>query len=159
MRRTGGEVPDQTGPSRLTRLAGYLALLFGAVGLFAGISGAATFIPLRGADHLTMTSAIELTVVAAAGAAASAVGMLAGWGVLRARGWGLWASLAAALGILESVAALAAVMPSTASSPVPGGARPEVLLAATATAYGALILLLAFGQVIEGARRPAPLSG
>lgn len=143
--------PKGAEPIRTIRGAGYLAILYGFVGVFAGISGAGTFIPYRVQNVQTLETATVLTVISAIGAALSLIGVVSGWWLLHgrdsARRWGL----GVAIGCVATVAAFAAVMPASTPSPVPGGVPATGFLAVVVAAYGLEALLLLLG------RRPHPM--
>ena len=147
---------------RSLRIAAYLAILFGFLGAFAGLSGAATYVPYRVSDGLTIPTAQLLTAISAVGAVVSALGMYAGWALLRARTRARELCLGVAVGCVATVAALATAMPAASPSPVPGGAGVGVLLFVVSVAYGLEALLLIFGRRAHDARaargslRPRP---
>ena len=136
------EGPAHLGSSRLARISGYLAILFGVVGAFAGVSGAATFIPYRGPDALSLETAMLLTAISAIGAAVSILAVAAGVALLRSHRWARRAALGFAVSAVAVVGMFALSMPSTSPSPVPGGPGPFVFLAVVAAAYGLVIVLL-----------------
>ena len=133
---------DQGGSTRDARVAGFLAILYGGLGVFAGLSGAATFIPYRIANGHTLEIAEVLTVIAAIGAIISLAGVVSGWWLLRRKGWAWRANLSVAVGCVAAVAALAVVMPPSTPSPVPGGVSAFGFLAVVAAAYGLEVLLV-----------------
>ncbi len=119
-------------PARSIRFAGVLAILFGLLGAFAGLSGAATFIPYRVPNGHTLDVAEVLTAIAAAGAAVSMVGVVSGWWLLRGRGWAWRVNVVAAVGCVAAVAALAVAMPHPRPLPSRGeslrsGSSPSLL--------------------------------
>jgi hypothetical protein len=132
-----------------------LAILLGALGAFAGLSGVATFVPYRVSDGLTLPLALAVTAVSAVGAAVSVFGIAAGWALLRGRAWARDAIFGAAVASVAVVAAFAALMPPSAPSPVPGGAGPLALLAAVAGSYALEVVVLALASP---ARRGRPAS-
>ncbi len=151
----GAETPPRARWPRTLRLAGVLALLFGFLGFFAGISGAATFIPYRTQNQFTMEIAQAVTAVAAAGAVLSLLGFVSGWWLLRGKARAWRTSLGAAAGCVAAVAAFAAIVPPTAPSPAPGGVGATGFLAVVAAAYGLEALLLFLGRGAVRARTVA----
>ena len=137
-----------------TRLAGCFAITLGAFGVFAGLSGAATYIPFQSADVLAPGQAYVLTGIAATGAIVSAIGIFAGWGLLRGRHWAAWTEVGVAAGCVLIVTALAVAMPSSSPSPVPGGVGVWAFVPVVAAAYGVVLVLMAMGGSPE--RRKAP---
>lgn len=135
-------------PDRRIRVAGYLALVYGFLGVFAGLSGAGTFIPYRVQNGHTFDVAAILTAIAAIGAVLSMVGLVAGWWLPRGKAWAWRANLAVAIGCVATVAVFAAVMPPSTPSPVPGGVSATGFFAVVAVAYGLEVLFLLL------ARRP-----
>jgi len=150
---------DGTRPGRATRFGAGLAILWGVVGAFAGLSGAATYIPDRVQDNLTFTKAEVLTAIAAAGAIASILGIVSGWALWRERTWAGRANLIVAATCVAIVAVLAAAMPASSPSPVPGGIGVVALLPAAAAAYGLEILLLMLARRSHVSQRAEPAAG
>lgn len=149
-------LPTNSRPPVLLRLSGYLGLLFGAVGAFAGASGTGTYIPFREANQLSVESAALLTVISALGAVASILVLISGWGVIRSKSWAPRWNLLSAAGALASVAAFATVMPASSPSPVPGGPGAFVFLAVVSLAYALQVgLLLVGGRSLRVPQRPA----
>lgn len=74
-----------SGPTRSIRFAGILAILYGVLGVFAGLSGAATFISYRIPNGHTLEVAEVLTAIAAVGAVISLGGVVSGGWLLRGR--------------------------------------------------------------------------
>ena len=105
---------DHSPPVRSLRFAAYLAMLFGAAGVVAGLVGAATFVPYKDLDALSLAMAQTLTVISAVGASVSGFGTNAGWRPLRGLSWGWSATLLAALGSIGAVAGMAVVWPPSA---------------------------------------------
>ena len=99
------EAPDRRGPIRSIRVAGVLAILFGIAGLLIGLGAAGTLIPFRQGEPWNQSAEV-MTFVAAAGAGVSLVGVVAGWGLRRTRGWA-WRG---AVGVAAVCVALVAVM-------------------------------------------------
>ncbi len=132
--------------TRSIRVAGYLAVLYGLLGVFAGVSGAVTFIPFRLQNDQTLETAEVVTVISAIGAVLSMVGVVSGWRLLQGRGSARRANLAVALGCVATVAAFAVATPLSTPSPVPGGPSAYVFLALVAVAYVVEILLLLVGR-------------
>ena len=83
--------------TRTLRFAAYLAIFLGVVGVLSGLAGAGTFIPYRTASTFQPNLAELLTVVSALGAAASVLGVVGGWAILRSRTWGWTTTLGAAV--------------------------------------------------------------
>lgn len=135
-----------TDSTRSIRVAGYLAILYGLVGVFAGLSGAATFIPYRIQNNQTLETAEVVTAISAIGAVISIIGLVSGWWLLRGKDSAMRLSLSVAVGCVATVAAFAAVTPPSTPSPVPGGPSAYVFLAAVAAAYGLEVLLLLLGR-------------
>ncbi len=129
------------GPVRSIRVAGILALLFGIAGVLTGLAAAGTFIPFRQGEPWD-ASAEVMTVVAAAGAAVSVLGLASGWGLRRTKGWA-WA---AALGVAAACVALNFVMPAFM------GLGYLAFSAIVAVAYGAEVALLVVGRRSFGGR-------
>lgn len=150
---------DRGRSTRSIRVAGYLAILYGFLGVFAGLSGAATFIPYRIQNGHTLETAELLTAIAAIGAVVSMVGIVSGWGLLRGRGWAWRANLGVAAGCVLTVAALAVVMPAPTPSPAPGAVSAFGFLAVVAAAYGLEALLLLLGRGPFLARTTGSLAG
>lgn len=132
--------------ARRIRIAGYLAMLYGFVGAFAGISGTATFIPYRIQNMQTLETAEVVTAISALGAILSVLGLVSGWQLLRGKGWAWRGNLCAASGCVATVAAFAVVTPPSTPSPVPGGPSAYVFLAAVAAAYGLEVVFLLLGR-------------
>ncbi len=132
--------------SRSIRVAGYLAILYGLLGVVAGLSGAATFIPYRVQNNQTLETAEIVTVISAIGAVVSTVGIVSGLWLLRGKDWAWRASLGVAVGCVATVAAFALATPPSTPSPVPGGPSAFVFLAVTAAGYGLEIALLLLGR-------------
>ncbi len=128
------------------RLAGCLAILYGLLGTFAGLSGAATFVPYRIQNNQTLETAEAVTAIAAIGAVISLLGVVFGWRLLRGKDPVRLASLGVAIGCVATVAAFAIVTPPSTPSPVPGGPSAYVFLAVVAVAYGLEVLLLLRGR-------------
>lgn len=127
-------------------MAGCQAILYGLVGVFAGASGAATFIPYRVQNNQTLETAAAVTAISAIGAAISVIGVVAGWWLLRGKDRAWRVNLGVAIGSVVAVAAFAVVTPPSTPSPVPGGPSAYVFLAVVAGAYGLEVLLLMLGQ-------------
>lgn len=121
--------------ARSLRVAGYLAILFGAFGAVAGLAGAGTFIPFRDQSTFQPALAEGLTVIAALGVVASVVGIVAGWGLLRGRTWA-WS--------LAAFAAVACVGLNAAMTGIWGDYLPFLVL--VGLAYGLELLLLVVGS-------------
>ncbi len=121
-------------------------MLFGVAGVVSGLAGAGTFIPYRGLDNMTLSLAEQLTVISAIGAVVSVLGVVSGWGLLRARSWAWGASLAVALASVGTVAGMAVVWPS--SSPFLG-------VVAFFYALEVLLLLIGFSSYRVRGIRPA----
>ena len=136
----------RVGSNQGVRIAGYLALLFGFLGIFAGISGAATFIPYRAQNNQTLETAEIVTAISAIGATISTIGVGSGWFLLRGKVWARRANLCVAAGCVATVAAFAVATPPTTPSPVPGGPSAYVFLVVVAAAYGLETLLLLVGR-------------
>lgn len=137
-----------------TRLAaGTLAVLFGVVGAFAGTSGAVTFVPYHTQNHQSQVTAEVLAALSGVGAAVSVSGVVAGYGLLRAKEWAWSAAFVAAVGCVTTVAVFAAAMPSTTPSPVPGGPGVLVLLGVVAAAYGLESFFLLFNRRLRRVAR------
>ena len=132
--------------TRSIRAAGYLASLYGLLGVFAGISGAATFIPYRVQNNQTLETAELVTAISAIGAVISLIGVMTGWWLLRRKDRAWRVNLGVALGCVTTVAAFAVATPASTPSPVPGGPSAYVFLAVVAAAYGLEILLLVLGR-------------
>ena len=128
------------------RSAGYLAILIGTVGTFAGLSGASTFIPFRVSDHLTLAEAETLTAISAVAAIVSVWNLTSGWGLLVRRGWAGTSAVASTLTTIGVVAVFALLMPSSSPSPVPGGAGVWVLFSVVAVACSLELLVLYLGR-------------
>lgn len=133
-------------PIRILRIAGYVAMLYGFLGVFAGISGAGTYIPYRVQNHQTLETATILTAVSAIGAVVSLIGVVSGWWLLRSKARAWRAALLVAAGCVATVAAFAAIMPASTPSPVPGEVPATGFLAVVAAAYGVEVLLLLLGR-------------
>ena len=133
-------------PIRSIRVAAYLAILYGFLGVFAGLSGAATFIPYRVQNVQTLEVAEILTAIAAVGAVVSMVGIVSGWWLLRGKDQAWRVNLGVAAGCVATVAAFAMVTPPSTPSPVPGGPSAYVFLAVVASAYCLEVLLLVLGH-------------
>ncbi len=129
-------------PTWSLRVAGSLAILYGLVGVFAGLSGAATFIPYRAQNNQTLETAAVVTALSAIGAAISLIGLVSGWWLLRQKDWARTANLGVAVGCVATVAAFAVVTPPSTPSPVPGGPSAYVFFALVAAAYGLEAVLL-----------------
>lgn len=125
-------------------------MLYGCLGVFAGLSGAGTFIPYQVQNRQTFETAAALTAISAVGAAISLIGVLSGWWLLRGRDSAWRTSLAAAVGCVATVAVFAAVMPASTPSPVPGGVPATGFLAVVAVAYGLEVLILLLGRRSHG---------
>ncbi len=132
--------------TRIIRIGGFLAILYGGLGVFAGLSGAGTYIPFQVQNRQTFETAAILTAISAVGAAISVTGVLAGWWLLRGKDSAWRTNLAVALGCVATVAVFAAVMPASTPSPVPGGVPATGFLAVVAAAYGLEILILFLGR-------------
>lgn len=132
--------------TRTIRVAGYLAILYGLLGVFAGLSGAATFIPYRVQNNQTLETAEVVTVISAIGAVISMVGIVSGWWLLRGKDRAWRANLGVTVGCVATVAAFALVTPPSTPSPVPGGPSAYVFLAVVAAGYGLEVLLLFLGR-------------
>ncbi len=132
--------------TRGIRVAGYLAILYGLLGGFAGASGVATFIPYRVQNNQTLETAAVVTVISAIGALISVLGIVSGWWLLHGRERAWQASAGVAAGCVAAVAAFAVATPPTTPSPVPGGPSAYVFLAVVAVAYGLEVLLLVLGR-------------
>ena len=130
---------------RVRRLGGYLAVLIGGVGAFAGLSGALTFLPFRVRDGLSLSEAQALTAISAIASVLSVAGAVAGWYLIDGRARARAVCLGVAGACVVAVAAFAALMPASSPSPVPGGPGPLVMLAVVALAYGVEALLLLVG--------------
>ncbi len=150
---------EPVGRTRSIRVAGSLAILYGLLGVFAGVSGAATFIPYRLENHQTLETAVVVTAVSAIGAVLSMVGIVSGWRLLQGRAWARRANLGVALGCVATVAAFAVATPPSTPSPVPGGPSADVFLAVVAAAYGLEILLLLLRRRPERAETTAAARG
>ncbi len=131
---------------RTPRIVGYVAMLYGFLGVFAGVSGAATYIPYRAQKNQSLETAAILTAVSAVGAAVSMIGVVSGWWLVRGRERAWRANLLVAAGCVATVAAFAAVMPASTPSPVPGGVPATGFLAVVAAAYGAEALVVLLGR-------------
>ncbi|HYK93485.1 MAG TPA: hypothetical protein VEY07_05525 [Thermoplasmata archaeon] len=122
-------------PTRTIRVAGYLTELFGIFGVLSGVLAASTFYYFQGQSDYPASSTAALTVIAAIGAAVCVVGVVAGWGLLRSRGWAWnWATG-------SSMAAVASVGALIAFWPVRWG-----FLVVVAAAYALVISLLLVGR-------------
>lgn len=133
-------------PTRSIRVAGYLAILYGFVGVFAGVSGAATFIPYQIQNGHTLETAEVLTAISAIGAVISMIGAVSGWWLLQGNDRAWRANLGVAVGCVATVTAFAVVMPPSTPSPVPGGPSAYVFLAVVAAAYALEVLFLLLGR-------------
>ena len=132
--KPGGSLGSRSSPvSRSLRWAGYLGVLFGLFGVLSGVVGAGTFLPYRNASTFDGSYAGLLTGIAAAGAAVSAVGILAGWELLRARRWAWGAALGVAMTSIALNAAIAGIWPDY---------LPFAVLVAVVYAVPVLLLLL-----------------
>lgn len=131
---------------RSVRVAGYLAILYGLLGGFAGVSGAATFIPYRVQNNQTLETAAVVTAISAVGAMISVFGIFSGWWLLHGKDLAWRANAGVAAGCVAAVAAFAVATPPSTPSPVPGGPSAYVFLAVVAVAYGLEVLLLLFGR-------------
>jgi hypothetical protein len=120
-------------------------MLFGGAGAVAGLIGAATFLPYRDLDSLTVSLAQTLTGISAVGAIVSAFGVYAGWRLLAGRSWGWSSTFLAAVASVGSVAALAAVWPASAP-----------FLGVAAFFYAIELILLGVGVGSIRARSPRP---
>ncbi len=129
---------------RSIRVAGVLALLFGIAGVLTGLAAAGTFIPFRQGEPWDASAEI-MTVVAAAGAAASVLGLVSGWGLRRTKGWA-WG---AAVGAAAACVALNLVMPAFM------GLGYLAFAAIVAVAYGIEVALLVVGRKSVGGRAAA----
>ncbi len=134
------------GSTRGVRIAGYLAILYGMLGGFAGASGAATFIPYRVQNNQTLETAVVVTAISAIGALISILGIVSGWWLLHGRDRAWRPNVGVAAGCVAAVAAFAVATPPTTPSPVPGGPSAYVFLAVVAVAYGLEVLLLLLGR-------------
>jgi len=136
------------GPVRSIRVAGLLGVLFGISGVLTGLAAAGTFIPFRQGEPWD-ASAEVMTVVAAAGAAVSVLGIVSGWGLRRAKGWA-WG---VAIGVAAGCVALNLLMPAFM------GLGYLAFAAFVAVAYGVEVALLVVGRRSFGGRaataRPA----
>ncbi len=135
-----------TDSTRGVRVAGYLAILYGLLGAFAGVSGAATFIPYRVQNNQTFETAVVVTAISAIGALISIVGLVSGWWLLHGTERAWRANGGVAIGCVATVAAFAVATPPTTPSPVPGGPSAYVFLAVVTAAYGLEVLLLLLGR-------------
>lgn len=129
-------------PSRSIWVAGYLAILFGVFGVLAGVAAAATFIPYRNESTFNPSYAELFTAISAVGAAASVLGVVAGWGLLRTRSWAWGLTAAVAAGSVALNAAMAAFWLEY---------LPFLVL--VALAYGFVVLLLLVGRRGQRVRR------
>ena len=134
------------GLSRSVRSAAYLAIFYGLAGTVAGAVCAGTFLPYRSLDALSASLAQLLTVISAVGAIVSALGVVGGWGLLRARSWGWAGTLAAALAGVATVAGMAVVWPASA---------PFLGVVAFFYAVEVILLLIGLGSIRANATRPA----
>ncbi len=132
--------------TRGVRVAGSLAILYGLLGGFAGLSGVATFIPYRVQNNQTLDTAELVTAISAIGALISILGIVTGWWLLHGKDWAWRANAGVAVGCVAAVAAFAVATPPTTPSPVPGGLSAYVFLAVVAVAYGLEVLLLLLGR-------------
>jgi hypothetical protein len=123
------------GSRRTLRIAGYLAVLYGAFGILAGLAAAGTFLPYRTASTFNPNFAEIFTIIAVAGTIVSAWGVVAGWGLLRHRSW----SPRSALAVAATAFGLNALM---------GAMWPEywAFVLVVGAAYGLLALLVLVGD-------------
>ncbi len=142
--------------TRSVRVASLLAILYGFLGVFAGMSGAATFIPYRFQNNQTLATAEVAAAISATGAVVSVVGVVSGWSLLHGKDWAWRMNLIVATGCVATVAAFAVVTPPATPSPVPGGPSAYVFLAVVAAAYGLEVLLLLLGHRPHRARVATP---
>jgi hypothetical protein len=140
-------------------MGAFLAILLGGVGAFAGLSGAATFIPYRDADGLTFPIAATLTVISAIAAVLSILGIVSGWGLLRGQLWAPRATLGAALGCVAAVASFAAIKPPSSASPAPDGVGALGFFVVVATAYGVEVVLVLIGRRFHRSRAGPMIAG
>ena len=120
---------------RSLRAAGYLAIIYGLFGALSGLAGAGTFLPFQSASTYSAGMAGPLTAIAAAGAAISGFGVVAGWALLHSKTWGWTAAMLSALASVGAVGAMAAVWPESSS-----------FLVVAAVAYALEIVLLLIGR-------------
>lgn len=130
-------------PPRTTRVAAYLAILYGAFGALSGVIGAATFLPFRSLDGLSLASAWTLTGISIVGALASGAGAVAGWALRRGYSWAPAATVGTAAASIASVGALVLAWPPSAP-----------FLGVVAFFYAIELILLFVGTV--SVRRHAP---
>ena len=135
-------------PSRTLRAGAYLAIVFGIVGAISGLAGAGTFIPYQHDSTFRSQLAPALTVIAAAGAVVSCLGVVAGWGLLRTKDWA-WNTT---VGVAAACVGLLAVM--TALWPGSWGFLLVVFLA-----YGFEVALLLAARPGPRFRPAAPATG
>lgn len=146
--------------TRRIRVAGGLAILYGVLGVFAGLSGAVTFIPYRVQNNQTFETAAVVTAISAIGAGISVVGLVSGWWLLRGKARAWRANLGVAAGCVGAVAAFAVATPPSTPSPVPGGPSAYVFLVVVAAAYGVEMLFLLLGRKpSQGRMTAAPDQG
>lgn len=122
--------------------------MFGVFGTLSGVAGAATFIPYRTVSTFHPSLAVPLTAIALIGAAVSLLGVVAGFGLLKARRWGWETAMGTALGGIASVGAMAAFWPPFAS-----------FVVLVVVAYGLEILLLLTGAGFFRVDTTRPSSG
>lgn len=135
-------------PPRSISAAGYLAYLYGLFGIVAGLAGALTFIPYRYESTFNAGYAELFTAVSAAGILVSAGGVLAGWGLFRARGWA-WSL---AFGVAAGCIALNALL-------VPFWTGYSSFAVFVGITYGLEVALLLVGRAKYFASVTGPPSG
>jgi hypothetical protein len=132
-------------PIRSIAFAGYLAYLYGILGILIGITAAGTFIPFATLSTYDPSLAGVLTGIAIAGTAASALGIVAGWGLFRFRP-SAWTTALGVSGICVGLnVVIAALWPGYALFVIP-----------VAIAYGLMIALLFIGRSTYTARASRP---
>ncbi len=128
--------PKKSAPVRGIRVAGLLAILFGASGILTGLAAAGTFIPYRQGEPWEAFAEV-MTVIAAVGAAVSVIGVMTGRGLRRADTWACWPMT---LGVAVACVALNLVMT------VYMGPGYVWFVAVVVVAYGAETALLLVGR-------------
>jgi hypothetical protein len=138
-------MPDGNRPAWTLRVAGTLAMLWGALGVLFGLVGAATFVPFAHDSTFNPALARGLTEIALVGMAISAAGVYAGWALRAGRGWG-WTGCLAVAGAAVATFATMTVLVNA----------PWYTISANALvvgAYGVEVVLLLAGHGSLGSPR------
>lgn len=133
-----------SGSNRSMRVAGSLAILFGVIGVLIGLAAAATFIPYREEEPWNQYAEL-MTAIAALGAVASVLGVVAGLGLRRRRSWAWGVAIGVAAVSVALVTFLAALAPFFWG-----------FVAVVAMAYGVQVALLLLGRGSFRVRRAVP---